>query len=307
MGKITEAERRKLYGGTPPAPAPTPAPRPPAPAPSPEVQKDWGTIVPSFTPPTPTITPSYPVAPAPPPQADLYPEVKRFLGGNEATRTAAWMVAPKYKPFYLQGGMPTVTTPQQTAYPRFSPGVTPSAQGWQEAMSTKAGMAAAESYRPLRGSPEAAYERLIGVGGHGTPTELRAGYGYGPSSAVFSGVPGETGLQAAKKAAWRVKQFMSGAFGEIILPAFITPAVANQLGISAEEMGGMGYFTDAYGNWRRIDIETATDTGGGTDVGTGGYGGGGGGYYYPSYSDYGGGYGTARASFTGLINWRIGL
>ena len=142
------------------------------------------------------------------------------------------------------------------------------------------------------------------VGGEGTPTELRAGGGYSPSSFQWSESPaslnelaqGRTPVGPALAAADSVSTFFI-EFG--VRPEFVTPFVAQSLGLTPTDMARMGYVQDLYGRW--ISLEFGEDTGdsagfgGGYVYGGGGYGGGG----------YGGGF---RSGYTsGLISWRIGL
>ena len=144
------------------------------------------------------------------------------------------------------------------------------------------------------------------VGGEGTPTELRAGGGYSPSSFQWSESPaslnelaqGRTPVGPALAAADSVETFLI-EFG--VRPEFVTPFVAQSLGLSPTDMARMGYVQDLYGRW--ISLEFGEDTGDSAGFG-GGYvfGGGGGGY---GGGGYGGGF---RSGYTsGLITWRIGL
>ena len=146
------------------------------------------------------------------------------------------------------------------------------------------------------------------VGGVGTPTELRAGGGYGPSSYQWSESPasiaqlqqGQTPVGPALAAATTVETFLA-EFG--VRPEFVTSFVTQSLGLTPSDMMSMGYVQDLYGRWIALDFGDEELVGGsaGVSIGgsTGGYGGVGGG------SGYGGGF---RSGYTsGLINWRIGF
>ena len=138
------------------------------------------------------------------------------------------------------------------------------------------------------------------AGGIGTPTELRYGQkdaegnyaGYGPTSYQWSESPaslaelqqGRTPVGPALAAADTVATFLT-EFG--VRPGFVTPFVAQSLGLIATDMGEMGYVQDLYGQWIALDFGDEPLAGGGgyggTGAGTGGgYGGGGGGYSSPA-------------------------
>jgi hypothetical protein len=147
------------------------------------------------------------------------------------------------------------------------------------------------------------------VGGAGTPTELRAGGGYSPSSYQWSESPaslqelaqGRTPVGPALAAADSVSTFLVD-FG--VRPEFITPFVAQSLGLTSTDMSRMGYVQDLYGRWISLEFgDVELVSGGG--ISGGGLGGYGGGYGGPgSYSSPGG----FRSGYTsGLINWRIGF
>lgn len=154
------------------------------------------------------------------------------------------------------------------------------------------------------------------VGAVGTPTEQRYGQtdaegnyaGYGPTSYQWSESPaslaemaqGRTPVGPALAAADTVEMFLT-EWG--VRPGFVTPFVAQSLGLSATDMGEMGYVQDLYGQWIALDFgeESLTDSGAGGGYGgyTGGGYAGGGGYSSPA---------NFRSGYTsGLINWRIGF
>ena len=147
------------------------------------------------------------------------------------------------------------------------------------------------------------------VGGEGTPTELGAGGGYGVTSYQWSESPGSinelihgrTPVGPALAAADSVANFFI-EFG--VRPEFITPFVAQSLGLSAVDMMSLGYVQDLYGRWIALDFGEQTLAG---EVGTGGSAGSGGTWGWGS----GGGYSSPsgfRSGYTsGLINWRIGI
>jgi hypothetical protein len=149
------------------------------------------------------------------------------------------------------------------------------------------------------------------VGGVGTPTELRYGQtdaegnyaGYGPSSYQWSESPaslaelaqGRTPVAPALAAADTVELFLT-EWG--VRPDFVTPFVAQSLGLSATDMQSMGYVQDLYGQWIALDFGEESLVGDGAGGAYGGYGGGGG---YSSPANFRSGY------TSGLINWRIGF
>ena len=154
------------------------------------------------------------------------------------------------------------------------------------------------------------------VGAVGTPTEQRYGQtdaegnyaGYGPTSYQWSESPaslaqlaqGTTPVAPALAAATTVETFLT-EFG--VRPDFVTPFVAQSLGLSATDMQSMGYVQDLYGQWIALDFGEDPLAGGGAGggyVGDGGFGGGGGGGY-SSPANFRSGY------TSGLINWRIGF
>ena len=145
------------------------------------------------------------------------------------------------------------------------------------------------------------------VSGVGTPTELRAGGGYSPSSYQWSESPGvlqelaqgRTPVGPALAAADSVSTFLT-EFG--VRPEFITPFVAQSLGLSPTDMSRMGYVQDLYGRWISLEFGDVELVDGGS-VGGAGLSGSGGGYSGPgSYNSPGG----FRSGYTsGLINWRI--
>ena len=148
------------------------------------------------------------------------------------------------------------------------------------------------------------------VGGEGTPTELRAGGGYSPSSYQWSESPaslnelarGRTPVGPALAAADSVATFLT-EFG--VRPEFVTPFVAQSLGLTPTDMSKMGYVQDLYGRW--ISLDFGDDTGGSAayGYGYGSYGGGGGVGSGGVSGGYSGGF---RSGYTsGLINWRIGF
>ena len=153
------------------------------------------------------------------------------------------------------------------------------------------------------------------AGGVGTPTELNYGQtdaygqpaGYSPSSYQWSESPGNLAELAqgrtppgpALAAADAVGSFFIN-FG--IRPEFVTPFVAQSLGLSSADMTSMGYVQDLYGQYIALefgDEESVTGGAGGYVGGYGGSYGGGGSYKSP---------GGFRSGYTsGLINWRIGV
>jgi hypothetical protein len=140
------------------------------------------------------------------------------------------------------------------------------------------------------------------VGGVGTPTELRAGFGYDASSAVHGGGAWPTDV-SAKWAANSVAQMFSIG----VRPSFITPFVKDEFGFTDEDMAELKYIKHPSGMWTRVDVD---DTPQETIAGSAGGGGGGG--YRPrvSYSapQYQRGYGSkARRTrrTMGLTSWRI--
>ena len=149
------------------------------------------------------------------------------------------------------------------------------------------------------------------VGGVGTPTELRAGGGYGPSSYQWSESPasiaqlqqGQTPVGPALAAATTVETFLT-EFG--VRPEFVTSFVTQSLGLTPTDMMSMGYVQDLYGRWIALDFGDEELVGGSAGVSTGGSAGG-------STGGYGGGGGYAspagfRSGYTsGLIQWRIGF
>ena len=145
------------------------------------------------------------------------------------------------------------------------------------------------------------------VGGVGTPTELRAGGGYGPSSYQWSESPeslaalaqGQTPVGPALAAADTVATFLT-EFG--VRPEFVTSFVTQSLGLTPSDMTSMGYVQDLYGRWIALDFGEEELVGGGVGVaGTGGYSTGGGLGSYSSPAGFRSGY------TSGLINWRIGF
>ena len=149
------------------------------------------------------------------------------------------------------------------------------------------------------------------VGGVGTPTELAAGGGYGPSSFQWSESPaslaelaqGRTPVGPALAAADTVETFLT-AFG--VRPEFVTSFVTQSLGLTPTDMMSMGYAQDLYGRWIALEFGDEELVGGGeTGVagpiwdGDGGAGGGVSRYTSPA---------GFRSGYTsGLINWRIGF
>ena len=142
------------------------------------------------------------------------------------------------------------------------------------------------------------------VGGEGTPTELGAGGGYSPSSFQWSESPGSlqelaqgrTPVGPALAAADSVVSFLA-EFG--VRPEFITPFVAQSLGLTPTDMARMGYVQDLYGRWISLEFGDKELVGGTGLSGSGGAYGGPGSYRTPS---------GFRSSYTsGLINWRIGF
>ena len=145
------------------------------------------------------------------------------------------------------------------------------------------------------------------VGGVGTPTELRAGGGYGPSSYQWSESPaslaelaqGRTPVGPALAAADTVETFLT-EFG--VRPEFVTSFVQQSLGLTPSDMMSMGYVQDLYARWIALDfgdeelVGGTAGTGGGF-VDSGGVGGGG----YASPAGFRSGY------TSGLIQWRIGF
>ena len=145
------------------------------------------------------------------------------------------------------------------------------------------------------------------VGGTGTPGELAAGGGYGPSSYQWSESPsslkelaqGRTPVGPALAAADTVSTFLT-EFG--VRPEFVTSFATQSLGLTPTDMMSMGYVQDLYGRWIALDFgeeELVGGGGGGWGLSGGGWGGGGGGYSSPA---------GFRSGYTsGLINWRIGI
>jgi len=145
------------------------------------------------------------------------------------------------------------------------------------------------------------------AGGYGTPAELGAGGGYGPSSVQWSEdannlalmKQGVSPVAMAENAVNTVYSFLTD-FG--VRPDFITPYVQERLGLTPQDMIAMGYAQDPYGRWILLDFGDAQAGAGGSGGGSysgGSYGGGGGG---------GSGGSSFRSGYTsGLINWRIGV
>ena len=145
------------------------------------------------------------------------------------------------------------------------------------------------------------------VGGVGTPTELRAGGGYGPSSYQWSESPaslselaqGRTPVGPALAAADTVSTFLTN-FG--VRPEFITSFVTQSLGLTPTDMMRMGYAQDLYGRWIALEFGEPELVGGGEGAATTTTGDGGGGR--GAYSSPAG----FRSGYTsGLISWRIGF
>lgn len=152
------------------------------------------------------------------------------------------------------------------------------------------------------------------AGATGTPTEQRYGQkdiqgefaGYGPSSYQWSESPaslaemaqGRTPVAPALAAVDTVEMLLE-EFG--VRPDFVTPFVAQSLGLSANDMMSMGYVQDLYGQWIALEFgegEEGLAEGGGWGYG-GGYGGGGYGGRYASPANFRSGYTSS------LINWRV--
>jgi hypothetical protein len=148
------------------------------------------------------------------------------------------------------------------------------------------------------------------VGGVGTPTELRAGGGYGPSSYQWSESPaslselaqGRTPVGPALAAATTVETFLAN-FG--VRPEFVTSFVTQSLGLTPSDMMSMGYVQDLYGRWIALDFGEPELVGGGEVTSGGEVTGGGGGYTAPS--PYGSPASFRSGYTSGLINWRIGF
>ena len=145
------------------------------------------------------------------------------------------------------------------------------------------------------------------VGGEGTPGELAAGGGFGPSSFQWSESPsslselaqGRTPVGPALAASDTVATFLT-EFG--VRPEFVTSFVTQSLGLTPSDMTSMGYVQDLYGRWIALDFGEEELVGGGVGVaGTGGYSTGGGLGSYSSPAGFRSGY------TSGLINWRIGF
>ncbi len=149
------------------------------------------------------------------------------------------------------------------------------------------------------------------VGGVGTPTELAAGGGYGPSSYQWSESPsslselaqGRTPVGPALAAATAVETFLTN-FG--VRPEFVTSFAAQSLGLTPSDMMSMGYVQDLYARWIALDF--------GEEELVGGSGATAGGFYDSAGGRGGGGLGRYsspagfRSGYTsGLISWRIGF
>ena len=146
------------------------------------------------------------------------------------------------------------------------------------------------------------------VAGTGTPGELAAGGGYGPSSYQWSESPsslselaqGRTPVGPALAAADAVETFLT-EFG--VRPEFVTSFAQQSLGLTPSDMMSMGYVQDLYARWIALDFGEGEAVDGSGGIAGGGYdtrgGGGGGGYSSPA---------GFRSGYTsGLINWRIGF
>ena len=145
------------------------------------------------------------------------------------------------------------------------------------------------------------------VGGEGTPTELRAGGGYGPSSFQWSESPGSlselaqgrTPVGPALAAVDAVANFFI-EFG--VRPEFVTPFVAQSLGLTPTDMARMGYVQDLYGRWISLSFGDKELVDGVGNGGLGGYGGG-----YSGFGSYSTPSGFRSGYTSGLITWRIGI
>jgi hypothetical protein len=141
------------------------------------------------------------------------------------------------------------------------------------------------------------------MGGMGTPTELRAGFGYGASSYQWTEEPSVLGkIRAGENATYggdTAAQGVANLINELgVWPSFFTPHVASQLGLDEQTLADLGYVPGPGGNWIKGDWGVGGDVAGdgwseaptirSSRIGS---------------SRTSGGY----ASYTGLINWRIGL
>ena len=149
------------------------------------------------------------------------------------------------------------------------------------------------------------------VGGVGTPTELRAGGGYSPSSYQWSESPaslaelaqGRTPVGPALAAADTVETFLT-EFG--VRPEFVTSFVQQSLGLTPSDMMSMGYVQDLYARWIALDFGDEELVGGG-ETGVAGPIWDGGGRAGGGVSRYASPAGFRSGYTSGLINWRIGF
>ncbi len=248
---------------------------PPTPAPTYNVQDIQSQ--PAYTPPAPAPTPTYDIQrtqtlATPPPTYD----VQSIQSQREETRQVS-AATPTEQAAALGGGVPERIDPY---------------------------------FADLSSGMQYLYSRFPeNVGGVGTPTELAAGGGFGPSSFQWSESPaslaelaqGRTPVGPALAAADTVATFLT-EFG--VRPEFVTSFVTQSLGLTPTDMMSMGYAQDLYGRWIALEFGDEELVGGGETGVAGPIWDGDGGAGVGRYTSPTG----FRSGYTsGLIQWRIGF